>query len=196
MMSNRGSNRFVRLACVVTVVVGLTSFDATRSNAKLRPSEKPLLVQILAGSFGETPLKTTTTCVATRLSAGTMDEVIIDAGLVADVRELSDSISFRRLFKAIFACRPPQVSRVIVSGLSSSSLTFRQKSCFARGLMTRIGIDEEMLTLMIRGGLDDLNFDSLDADQQVVFERNARLAFRPCVAASAFDDYFQEVLNS
>jgi hypothetical protein len=195
-MSDRGSNRFIRLACVFAAVVGLTSFNATASNAKLRPSEKPLLVQILAGSFGETPLRATTACVATRLSAGTMDEVIVDAGLVADVKELSDSIAFRRLFKAMFACRPPQLSRIIVSGLSSSTLTFKQKSCFARGLMTRIGIDEEMLTLMIRGGLDDLNFDSLDADQQVVFERNARLAFRPCIPASAFDDYFAEVLNS
>jgi hypothetical protein len=125
-----------------------------------------------------------------------MDEVVIDASLVADVTELSDSIAFRRMFKAIFACRPPQISRVIVSGMAGSSLTFKQKSCFARGLMTRIGLDEEMLTLMIRGGLEDLDFNLLDPDQQVVFERNARIAFRPCIPASAFDDYIAEVLNS
>jgi hypothetical protein len=195
-MSDRGSNRFVRLASVVLAVVGFTSVTATPSSAKLRANEKPLLVEILAGSLGEAPLRATTTCVANRLSPGTMDEVIIDAGLVGDVKELSDSVAFRRLFKAIFACRPPQLSRIIVSGMSSSSLTFKQKSCFARGLMTRIGLDEEMLTLMIRGGLDDLNFELLDADQQVVFERNARLAFRPCIPASAFDDYITEVLNS
>ncbi len=195
-MHNRRSNRFVHLAFVLATVVGLSTFNANASNAKLRPSEKPLLVEVLAGSFGETPLRATTTCVGNRLSPGTMNEVIGDAGLVADVSELSESLAFRRLFKAIFACRPPQMARLIISGLSSSSLTFTQKSCFARGFMTRIGLDEEMLTIMIRGGLDDINFDALEPEQQIVFERNARVAFRPCVPARNFDDYFQDVLNS
>jgi hypothetical protein len=194
-MSN-SPRRIVRLAGLCITAIVMSSFAPVPVQAKLRADERPLLVEILTGSFGEAPLRSTTTCVANRLSPGTMDEVIDDASFVASETELADSIAFRRMFKAIFACRPPQLQRVLVSGMSGSSLTFKQKSCLARGLMTRIGIDEEMLTLMIRGGLNDTDFAALDPEQDEIFRRNALIAIRPCVPARDYVDAIEDWLNS
>jgi hypothetical protein len=188
--------RIARVAGVCVAAISFSMVAPVPSHAKLRADEKPLLVEILSGSFGEAPLRSTTTCVANRLSPGTMDEVVTDASFVTDESELADSVAFRRMFKAIFACRPPQLQRVLVAGMSGSGLTFRQKSCLARGLMTRIGIDEDMLTLMIRGGLNETDFSLLDPDQEEVFRRNALIAIRPCVPARDYNDAIEDWLRS
>lgn len=188
--------RIVRIGAVFTVAVGLSWVAPVSSHAKLRASEKPFLVELLSGTFNTVPRKSTVACVANRLSAGTIDEVLVDASFFADPKELADSIAFRRTFKAIFACRPPELARQIIAGMSGSLFTSKQKSCIANGLMTRIGTDEEMLTLVIRGGLDGLNFDSLDIDKQIILERNVRLALRPCVRSSLLDEYFDDFVRS
>ncbi len=178
--------RLVFPFAVSLVVVSMVS--AVPAHAALGPSERKLLSTVLEGAFSRTPTRTTLSCVSTRLPSGTVNDLIVDAALVADPSELADSIPFRRVFRTMFACKPAELVAVFADELRGSGLTLRQRTCFARNLMGRFVADDAFLTLAIRGGLQDLSFENEDS----IVTRNAIIALQGCVPSDLIDEIIAE----
>jgi hypothetical protein len=186
--STRRRSRLLPLviAAAVFAPIGV----AAQANAALGSSERNLLATILDGAFSRPPTRTTLTCVAARLPSGTMNDLVVDAALVDETSQLADSLAFRRVFRAMFACKPAELVPLLADELRGTGLTTRQRNCFARNLMGRFVADDAFLTIAIRGGLQDLSFENEDS----IVTRNAVIALRGCVPSAIIDEVIAEVL--
>jgi hypothetical protein len=182
MFSRARSIRFAAAAIAFGIFVPLAI--PSPADAALGSSERVLLSSVLEGAFGRTPTRVSLNCVAQRLPSGVLNELIVDAALVTDSSELADSLAFRKVFRAMFACKPAELVPILANELRGAGLTSRQRSCFARNLMGRFVADDDFLTIAIRGGLQDLSFENEDS----IVARNAILALRGCVPSATIDD--------
>jgi hypothetical protein len=180
--------RLLPLAVVTSIFV--SGLNAAPASAALGPSERTLLATVLEGAFSRPATRTTLNCVAGRLPSGAMNDMVVDAALVADSSELADSLAFRKVFRAMFACKPAEIVPLLAAELRGSGLTSRQRTCFARNLMGRFVLDDAFLTIAIRGGLQDLSFENEDS----IVTRNAIIALRGCVPSAAIDEIIAEAL--
>ncbi len=170
---------------LVLSVIALFALVAPGASAKVRTSERPVLAEFLEGALGRRPSSTTLNCVANRLPAGAIDELIADAIFASeDTSRLADSIPFRRVMRATFLCKPSEMVTSLAAEMVGTGMTSKQRSCFARNLIGRFGADDELLTMIIRGGLQDLSF----SDDDPVLVANALIALKGCVPASQYDD--------
>jgi hypothetical protein len=168
------------IAAAIALVLG-PIVAAPGAQAALSRSERPLLAEFLEGVFDRRATTTTLNCVAGRLPSGAMTDLLADAIFSSgDTSALADSIPFRKVFRAVFACKPSEMVPGITSELSGAGLTSRQRTCFARNLLGRFAIDDELLTLAIRGGLQGLSF----AGEDSILARNGVAALAGCVPAS------------
>jgi hypothetical protein len=186
--SPRLTRRFLPLALAASVFLPIVA--AAPSNAALGTSERALLATVLEGAFYRPPTRTTLNCVSGRLPSGTINEMVLDAALVEDSSELADSLAFRKVFRAMFACKPAEVVPLLAAELRGSGLTSRQRTCFARNLMGRFVLDDAFLTIAIRGGLQDLSFENEDS----IVTRNAIIALAGCVPGAAIDEIIAQAI--
>lgn len=194
----RTRNRRPRLARRLVAALGLSCLllaPAGVAEAKLRRSEVPYLRELLSGIFGRTPSASSLNCVAGRLSAGTIDDLLLDGALAdADLTQLGNSVAFRRVFKHTFGCQPRELVASLAAEFDSVALTSKQRTCMAKSFSKRIGNDEALLTVMIQSGLNDLDFDSLEGADRAVIAAGFASALRSCLPRSVADAAIDELI--
>jgi hypothetical protein len=183
----------------ISIVVGMVMLSVVGSwgapaHAKLKPSEKPFLRTFLEGTFGRPASASTVSCMNSRLSAGTMEDLSVDALFAEDPAELADSIPFRRVFRILFGCQPVEFVATLGNSLSSSRTTRTQRNCMGRGFAKRISADEDLLTIMIRSGVNDTEFADLTEDQRITVAANLAVVFRRCLPRSTANDQIDELI--
>ena len=181
----------VRRSFVVGAVLVTLAGAAAPAGAAVKRSERAALDEIIAGMVGRSPTRTTSNCVANRLPAGAVENVLVDAIFTSgDATALADSIPFRKVMRAIFLCKPAEVTGPIAAGLVGPGFTSRQATCFAKNFVGRLGADDNLLTLVIRGGVQNLSFENEDSIVAV----NALAALKGCVPASRYPELAAEIL--
>jgi hypothetical protein len=194
-----GATRRWRRWAVAGVLVASTFGSAVvavpGAEAKLRSSERALLVELLADLFDRAPSSTSVNCIANRLPAGAMDELIIDAAFSGgDETALADSIAFRKFFRSMLLCKPKELVASFASALGGLGLTSRQRTCVASAYMTRYTVDDIMLTIAIRSGLGQFELTDLDADLTDIYVTNTLIALRSCVSAAKAEEILDAVI--
>jgi hypothetical protein len=183
-----------RATVVGLLIVGLVGISGPVAEAKLKATEKPFLREFLAGTFGQPASASTVRCMSSRLAAGTMEDLSVDALFAEDPSQLADSIPFRRVFRVLFGCQPVEFVASLGNSLSSSSTTRTQRNCMGRTFAKRISVDEQLLTIMIRSGVNDSDFADLSDEQKVILAANLARVFRGCLPRSVANEQIDELI--
>jgi hypothetical protein len=189
-----GRRRVAMLGLVVGSLVTSLTVSVPGAEAKLRASERPILIELLDGTFDRAPSATSVNCVANRLPAGAIDELILDASFSGgDESAFADSIAFRKFFRAMLLCKPRELVSSLAAEFVGLGLTSRQRTCIAGALMTRYTKDDIMLTIAIRSGAGQFELTDLDAELTDIYYANVLIALRSCLPRAQADDLLEAV---
>jgi hypothetical protein len=190
----RFARRLVVAGMVISSVLGSAVVAVPGAEAKLRAGERAILVELLADVFERNPSSTSVNCIANRLPAGAMDELIDDAAFSGgDETALADSIAFRKFFRAMFLCKPKELVSSLASEFTGLGMTSRQRTCLAGALLGRYTVDDIMLTIAIRSGVGQFELADLDAELTDIYLANILIALRSCVPRAQANALLDEI---
>lgn len=188
------SRRFLTSGLLAVVALAIA---APMAPAKLGTDEKAGLVEIMSSvGNGTRPPASVVTCAANRLQAGTITEVVIDGALADDPNELANSIPFRRIMKSILVCKLPALVKTVNDSIGSGVFTKTQRTCLSNNIVSQMGADESLLTIVIRSGLSGMDFADLSDGDKAVFAIGIAPTIRKCVPARLADVAIVEILQS